>query len=299
MRFLYLLSLVVLMQANHAYASRCSDNFSDNELLQLKHQEFVITDDEMRQQVALKLVHCVEHSNPAIRDGVVYEAFHHWLRQAQLFPNTTQLLFEQLLTVLRSHEQDKQGFRKPFAALVLSEVVRVDRVTPYLNNQQRQQLVDTVTEYMTGIEDYRGFDDSQGWRHGVAHTADIMLQLALNKKVTKAQLSQLLDSIIKQVVPKSGHFYIYGEPRRLAMPVIYIALRGLHSQQEWQVWLDRLTKPAPMKSWADMYTSNLGLAKLHNSRSFFNSLIVMIAKSEHPNLARIKPLLEQAAEQVN
>jgi hypothetical protein len=144
---------------------------------------------------------------------------------------------------------------------------------------------------MRNITDYRGFDDVQGWRHAVAHTADIFLQLPLNKKVSKAQLGQLLDALESQVSPQSSQFYVYGEPKRLAMTLIYIVLRGEHSEQEIVNYLESVTNPTPFTDWQSVYSDKKGLAKLHNTRSFIYSIFAISGQSKNPALKAIQPKL--------
>lgn len=51
------------------------------------------------------------------------------------------------------------------------------------------------------MRDLRGFDAVQGWRHGVAHGADLLLQLALNPALRRVQAEALLAAIASQVLP--------------------------------------------------------------------------------------------------
>jgi hypothetical protein len=51
------------------------------------------------------------------------------------------------------------------------------------------------------VRDYRGFDTAEGWRHGVAHGADLALQLVLNPAVDKPQIERLLAAVGRQVAP--------------------------------------------------------------------------------------------------
>ena len=145
------------------FSAQCEDHFSDHQLLSLKRHNFDIESADKRNSTALKLMTCIGHSNPAIRDGVVYEASNYWLRKQLLTTNTTIAMFEVLTNILANQNsngtvQDSSNFKQPFAALVLSEVVRVDRISPYLNTKQRQQIVDASSHYMQQISDYRGFD---------------------------------------------------------------------------------------------------------------------------------------------
>ena len=139
---------------------------------------------------------------------------------------------------------------QPFAALVIAEVARFDRVEPFMTDQQLQQLVDAGTRYLQSVRDYRGFDEREGWRHGVAHSSDLMLQLAVNPRTSKAQLDQMLAAIATQVAPAGEHFYMYGEGDRLAQAVFYIAKRKLHTADEWRKWFEQVAAPAPLAKWA-------------------------------------------------
>src|SRR5690606_22331598 len=100
-----------------------------------------------------------------------------------------------------------------------------------LTPAQRIALVTTATTYVEGVRDWRGFDETDGWRHGVAHGADLLMQLALNPALEKPQLDPILAAVARQVAP-AGHFYIYGEPERLARPVVFALQRGLHDDVE-------------------------------------------------------------------
>jgi hypothetical protein len=295
--------IILFMLPTVVFATSCNDHFVEQDLLTLKDNDFVISSQAERNQTAIKLLTCLGHPNPKIRDGVVYEASSQWLRKGLLTTQTIKAMFAALTEQLSSQVKDKNNrdadnFRQPFAALVLSEVVRVDRISPYLTIEQRQTVVDVTTHYMQHINDYRGFDDQYGWRHAVAHTADVFLQLALNKNITKSQLTQLLNAIKMQITPSQGHFYVYGEPKRLAMPFVYLTLRTELSEQTLISFLDQVADPTPFKDWTKVYSSNAGLAKLHNTRAFIYSLYAITSKSKNPSLISIQAKLADIMDQL-
>jgi hypothetical protein len=272
-------------------ANQCSEHFSQAALQILKDENFDIKAAEQRNQTAVNLLFCLGEANPKVRDGIVYAATSQWLRDQLLEQDTVKTMFTILVTTLKQANQDANNFTQPFAALVLSEVLRVDRIAPYLSDTELQEAIDVTTTYMRNISDYRGFDDIQGWRHAVAHTADVFLQLSLNKKVTKLQLNQVLDALKSQVSPQSPHFYVFGEPKRLAMPFIYIVLRGEHSEQEVVNYLDSVVNSAPSTDWQSVYSDKNGLAKLHNTRSFIYSILAISGQSKKPALKSMQPKL--------
>ncbi|WP_299077326.1 DUF2785 domain-containing protein [uncultured Paraglaciecola sp.] len=291
MKFQIIVSCLLWIIPAMVQANPCKANFTTLALKTLKKDNFVIESPEQRNQTALRLLTCLGDPDPKVRDGLVYEAISHWLRNASLSDSTVKSMFELLIDKLQQPSVDPLKFTQPFAALVLSEVLRVDRITPYLLDTERQKAIEVSTSYMSHIKDYRGFDDKQGWRHGVAHTADIFLQLSLNSKITKAQLNQLLEGIKSQVSPQNSHFYIYGEPKRLAMPFMYIALRGEHSLKELSSFLETVIDPMPYENWQSVYQSNQGLAKLHNTRHFIYSILALSEQSENPTIKALKPKL--------
>ena len=140
---------------------------------------------------------------------------------------------------LQPQPADAAGFRRPFAALALSELARVDRLQPFLSVAERAELVTAAAAYLASVDDYRGFIPGDGWRHGVAHGADLVLQLSLNPAVDAAAQRTLLAAIAAQVMP-GGHFYVFGEGGRLMRPVFYIARRKLLPAEEWSTWFAAL-----------------------------------------------------------
>ncbi|XOV78507.1 MAG: DUF2785 domain-containing protein [Aestuariibacter sp.] len=271
----------------------CFNNgWNKQKLLLLKEAKFETTD-QNRQILVSQLHHCLASPDPEVRDGVAYEAYFTWLRDEKITAEQLKVLFERLTKALENRRSDKQGVYLPFVALVYSEVVRVDRINSYLSEEQRQRSVNAIVQYLKDITDYRGFDDKSGWRHGVAHSADVVLQLALNSNVDGAMLSQLAQGMKAQIVPESGHFYIYGEPERLARATAYAMLREDLSLEYWQTWLVNLADPAPFEEWGDVFKSQQGLAMRNNLRQFLTNLYTMIAASQNERLVTLTPLISE------
>lgn len=226
---------------------------------------------EPRDALAIGLVDCLGDPDPTLRDGIAYEALATWLRaEPSLSPSTRLALLETLPARLASG--DEAGFTAPFAALALSEVARTDRIAAWMSPAQRADLVEASARYVEGIHDYRGYTDGEGWRHGAAHGADLLMQLALNPALDKTQLTRLLEAVAAQVAPEGAPPYVHGESERLVRPVLFALQRGLHDEAEWSAWLARMTAPAPMSDWSEAYRSEAGLARRHNARGFLLAL---------------------------
>ncbi len=207
----------------------------------LKKAEWAVPDDARRQALALELLDCLASPDPRLRDELAFDALSRWMRRRLLETSTLQVLRIELQSRLRFEAPDATAeFRRPFAALALAEVARVDRLHPFLDTDQRDALIDAGTAYLASVRDYRGYEPGSGWRHGVAHGADLMLQLALNPALDKPRLDRLLGAISSQVAPPTPHFYVFGEGERLMAPVFYIAQRDVLEAEDWKAFFATL-----------------------------------------------------------
>jgi hypothetical protein len=289
------LALAGFLFASTALAEACPPTgMSRQQLLDLQAHEFAVDDNARRQALALDLVPCLGSADPALRDRIAFEGLAAWMRGKQLTAATVGTIRDRLLQQLTPEFSDPTGVARPFAVLIMAEVVRVDRVEPFMTEGQLQQLVDAGTRYLESVRDYRGFDEREGWRHGVAHSSDLVLQLAVNPRTSKAQLDQMLAAIALQIAPMGEHFYVYGEGNRLAQAVFYIAKRKLHTADDWRKWFAQVAAPAPLARWADAWTSQRGLAKHHNTMAFLSALYVYVGESGTEFQELVVPSLVEA-----
>lgn len=252
----------------------------------LKVSEWAMPNDRTRNRLALALTPCLASPDPSMRDGIAFEAYAHWLRARQLRPQTMRALAVDLEA--RLFANDPNGFEQPFAALVLSEVARADRVEAYLDEGSRQRMLDNALLYFTQVRDYRGFDERDGWRHGVAHGSDLLLQLALNPAFDANELQRIAEAIATQVTPER-HFYIYGESERLARPIIFMAQRGLISEAQWINFFAQFANAGE-----NPYGSQAGLARIHNAKAFLQTIYLNAQLSANAEDNAMLPGVEAA-----
>lgn len=227
------------------------------------------TDAARIQQQAIALLPCLASLDPKLRDGIAFEQLFTWARGDKLTPDTLQRVRTQLVAVLDG-KPDAAGVHQPFAALVLAEVARADRLKPYLTPEQRADLVAHAARYLGGVRDYRGFTPGEGWRHGVAHGADFALQLGLSDALSTAQREKLLDAVSSQVMAADHrHAYRYGEGARLARAALNIQLKLDPDAAAWERWLDGLLQPLKrVQAWDEA-----ALTDAHNLREFLWPLL--------------------------
>lgn len=259
----------------------------------LREQRFVVPDD-VRAALVETLPACLSDPDPTLRDGVAYEALSAWLRAGLLDATQRRTLRDRLYAVLE--EDDANGFGRPFAALVLSEIARTDRVEPWMSPSERDGMVMRASAYLSSVRDYRGFDAAEGWRHGVAHGADWLMQLALNDRLGSAQLEALMQAVAEQAVPESAHAYVFGEPGRLARPVLYAARRGVLGEDVWMRWFAAL--PLRLGNPDQAYADAAWLARRHDLMAFLMSVHLEADQSSDPNIRALKPAVIAALKAV-
>lgn len=262
--------------------------WSRAELEDLKAAGFEIADAGVRETFAMAITTCLASPDPWLRDGVAFEALTHMLRDRQLSEVAMRALMEDLTP--RLEEPDPHGVGQSFAALVLAEVVRADRIKAYLIEDELVSLLVKAQHWFINISDYRGFSEAEGWRHAVAHGSDLLMQLALNPRVDAEGLKLIVSATGTQVAPES-HAYVHGEPERLARPVLFAAQRGAMSEAEWSSWLSAVAAPLDAEK---VFTTEAGLNWRHNTMGFLQALHMNVALSDDPALQVLRPGVEAA-----
>jgi len=241
-----------------------------------------------REDLALALLPCLSDPDPDLRDGAAYAALSQMMRSQLIGLETVMGVMQETLRMAGAPE-DAAGFARPFAMLTLAEVARTDRITPWMEPEARDGLIAAAHAYLASLTDYRGFSDAEGWRHGVAHTADLLMQLSLNPQLTKPQAEAILAAVALKSGP-TDHSYIFGESERLAAPVMYLAQREFFGEEEWTLWFESLW-PGDDPLRENAYGSEAALAKLHNLRAFAEAVYVSAKAS---NEATYEPVARGA-----
>jgi hypothetical protein len=237
------------------------------------------------------LLPCLGHPEPVVRDDFAYGVFATALREGRASIPALRVLRDALVAGLAA-PPDPGGFRRPFEALVLAEVARTDRIDPWMGAGERAELVTVAVAYLRSVNDFRGFDPVEGWRHGIAHGADLLLQLALHPALAPQDGERILGAVADRVAPAGTHPWVFGEPDRLARPVLWLARAHPRSPERWDAFFASLAPDLREPRWRAPYRSAEGLAALHNTRAFARAVFTAALRSDEPAL---RPLADGAA----
>lgn len=249
-----------------------------------------LDDAARREALALALAPCLASPDPELRDTLALSALTAWLRGGGLSADTVRRLGNWARGGLSSFDGD--GFGPPFAALLLAEVARVDRLQPLWTPAERQEMLAAAVDFLVRVRDYRGFEPRDGWRHGVAHGADLLVQLALNPQVDRAGLDRLLEAVLAQATP-STHFYVFGEGERLARVLVFVARRAQHSAADWGTLLGRIALAGAPEPGAPATLE--ALARRHNAKALLLPLYAALQEGNDAEMRqRLAPGLSAA-----
>ena len=301
-RFHYMTMLLLLLSVN-ATAVPDPQYCINTNLDKQRWQQYItsqFTDTEAdTTELVNRLYACLASPEPAIRDDIGYQGLSVLLRQATPSQPVVLALFERLSTDIAAHVNDPHSVFLPFAVLAYSEVIRTDRISPVLTTEQRQQAINIISTYLEKQTDYRGFSEQVGWRHGLAHAADVVLQLALNPALTHDQIQQSAAMLLQHISPLGAPALTDGEPYRMARAIAYLMLREEVSVTVWQEMLREYGKPSPrFASWGETYQSRAGLNYLHNKRAFFSSLTTLTVYQNDTRLDALAPEIAKVARSI-
>jgi len=277
------LPLCLCLLATPLFAAPCPPAGYDAAALRgLKAQRFALPDPAAKPALAQALLACLSDPDPELRDGIAFEALSQWLRAGDFDPATLRALRDALYAALDSADAD--GFARPFAALTLAEIARTDRIAPWMRADERAAMAERAAVYLASVRDYRGYDPRAGWRHGVAHGADWLLQLSLNPALAPAQRQRFIEAIAVQAVPAGGHAYVFGEPERLARPLLAAAARADWPAERWQAWFAALAARVGALDRSD-YAGWLG--RRHDLRAFLLQVQWSAGRSEEAQVRAV------------
>ena len=231
-----------------------------------------------------------------LRDDIAYVTYANWLKREMYSKSEIRVHVNELLGNLDQgigEPESDSVFLRTFSILLLAEIIYNDNKKSLLERDQVQSLLVRGLRYLEAEKDSRGHIPVKGWAHALAHTADLMLELAKNRFTGKEDLEKILRSIAKKLVHSTNWIYIHGEDDRLANAVTAILQRDLLTMDEIGAWIESMTKPDT--PWVGAWMDEARTRAFGNIRNFVRSVFLKILSSENlPRKAEIQALMMEA-----
>lgn len=209
----------------------------------ITESDYAIPEAFTPEELIPELLVMLESPDPKLRDGFGYMILAHWLYRRQVSDEIMRSMIAELRGKLTHHigEQDTDTvFVRSFAAEILASLFSQDNKQAYLEAPDVHTMLDHAITYLHDEQDLRGYVPLKGWAHSCAHTADLLLILARNRRVDENGLVRILDAIADKFTRQTGYLYVHGEDQRMARAAREVFLRDLLDEIEIIAWLDRL-----------------------------------------------------------
>lgn len=210
----------------------------------LAAKDFAVPEGESAATLALEAASLLSSPDPALRDGVGYEALARWIYRDGLVPATDlERLRLRLQTGLKKGLGETSGdaaYGRSFSALGLSLLAAADLKKPWLSQEAFDDLLASTTAYLGAEKDLRGFVPGRGWVHATAHTADVLKFLSRNPRLSSAGQARIVDAVASRL-RTAGVVFTWGEDERLALALLSLTRRTDFDPKPFEAWLPALS----------------------------------------------------------
>lgn len=158
--------------------------------------------------------------NPTIRDDLVYTLFARGFLERAFTHEQEQTIINTFITEKKLFKdidkpQNDNVFLRSFSALLGSVILETDQETEILMNEQRKQLFAWSIDYLLREKDYRGYVESKGWAHSIAHGSDFLGAALSHPKFFEQNQNRLMQ-IIPTIFKNMKAPFVDDEEQRLA-----------------------------------------------------------------------------------
>ena len=201
----------------------------------LAAKDFAVPEGESAGALALEAADLLSSPDPALRDGVGYEALARWVYGDGLVPPAD---LERLR--LRLQAGLKKGPRRDERRLGLRAVVlrhrpldpRRRRPEDARGSRRRRSTTSSRPRPPTSAprRTLRGFVAGSGWVHATAHTADVLKFLARNPKLTPAGQARIVEAVADAPPDRRRRLHLGRGRAARARPPLADAPEGLRPE---------------------------------------------------------------------
>jgi Protein of unknown function (DUF2785) len=287
------LSLALCGFANYARPAQASHDMRF--WTTLKHNEFKLAAGASAGALSLEATDFLSSTDPALRDGIAYEALAAWIyRDHLLRADELELVRKKLVgqaqVGIDGGDAD-QIFGRSFALLGLSVLAAEDLRQPFMSPAALSELLGLGLAALARERDLRGYVAGKGWLHITAHSADLLKFLARNPKTTPAQTTLIVEGVAERT-RTAGIVFVWGEDARLAAALRAVAERPDADPAPFSAWCDRLKTDA-QAVWGDKFDVT-GYVALRGQLNTLAQLAAILPTDAPPKVAQIRGSIVEA-----
>ncbi len=241
--------------------------------------DYAIPDGHSLRELTTELFSYLGNTDPDLRDEIGYIVYANWLEMGLYSQADIEKHIIELLTNLEKgigETETDSVFLRSFSVLFLAEIIHNDNKAPKLDKAKIDEILEKGLWYLAAEKDPRGYVQSKGWAHALAHTADLMRVLAENQHTGLVEHKQILNGIAEKLINASDWVYVHGEDDRLSAAVLAILQRDMLPASTIKKW----TKSFTFQNWKGAWTKEEFTRAFFNVRNLLRSLYLQVTTEE-------------------
>jgi len=269
----------------------------------IRDADYAVPEGYSLTELTSELVEYLGSPNPVLRHTFGYSILGYWIERGVYSTRQLRELIMQMVGNLSQGLKERNTdsvFRRSFSALVLAEIVARDNHQPFLRETEIKNLLRWTIEYLLAERDLRGYTNTKGWAHAIAHTADLLRHLARNRYTDRDDLEQIMMAIAQRITMPVDHVFIHNEDEQLVL-VVWAALARQELTMPFMInWLARCVQVTQLAKPDAPFDPKVHAAT-QNTRNFLRSLYFRIALNKKSDewLNRLRPKVLAAVKAVS
>ncbi|MGB3261475.1 DUF2785 domain-containing protein [Paenisporosarcina sp.] len=233
----------------------------------------VCWDEKSESHIIEAMMEHIGSTDPELRDKLIYSSF---------FRLINKLNHEKLIELLELSLSDSflfkgigengtdNVFTRTFTSLLIALILYRDNQDDFLPQRTILKVKDALINYLNEENDLRGHVPDKGWAHSVAHVADAIDELVMNKKCPSEFYQEILEALCRKMF-SSASVYINDEDERLITPLMAMIEHGLPVEAVISI-IDNL--PLKLKEQKEQMNFENYMFLLANTKSFLKSFYI-------------------------
>lgn len=204
--------------------------------------------------LAKSMLDNIGHPNSAIRDDLIYPCLGHLFNdghfsEAELTKYAYILIDDAHLMYDINNTKFNSVLTRSFSLLQLAIILNVHRRDAIINKKTIKDIYKKFMMYFKQETVFEGYNDTVGWIHAIAHSADVIDEFVQIQWFEEPELTEMFDTICDKM-KQSNHLFNFNEDERMVTALTHGIKRNMISQTELKAWISRFatnteTLPVP------------------------------------------------------
>ena len=255
-------------------------------LKQIKESKFEFDESINKSELANTLIENIGNHDSFVRDGLIYPIlatllYYNHLSREDLVKYTEKLIGDKGMKYDMPNYYELSVLTRSFSLLAIVIVIYRQRTDHVLSDELFSKLYTEFMDYFRNEVDFRGYIDTIGWAHSVAHSADVFKQLFRCEQLGEKDFRDMFEVIRERFMINTYVFMSY-EDERMVTAIHEGLKRKVLSEEYILDWINGFRSFEKLAKYPEDYNVDI------NIRNLLRSLYFRLVGDEKYNLILTK-----------